>query len=74
MILFESGFVNENEVVDFERREKCFVSVVFNHGFACFYEMIASEREKFCLELRRDSIAAFLDSRSEQAKSRGKLA
>ena len=33
--------------MDFERWGKCFVSVVFDYGFACFYEMIASEREKF---------------------------
>ena len=33
--------------MDFERRGKCFVSVVFDHGFACFYEMVASEREEF---------------------------
>ena len=33
--------------MDFERWGKCLVSVVFDHGFACFYEMVASEREKF---------------------------
>ena len=47
MILLESCFMYENEVMGFERRVKCFVSVVFDHGFACFYEVIASEREKF---------------------------
>ena len=39
--------MNEDEVMDFERQVKCFVSVVFDHGFACFYEVVASEREEF---------------------------
>ena len=43
MILFESGFVNENEVVNFERRGKYFVSIVFDHGLAGFDEVIAGE-------------------------------
>ena len=47
VILFESGFVYEDEVVDFEGWGKCFVSVVFNHGFAGFDEMVAREREEF---------------------------
>ena len=47
MIFLECCFVNENEVMNFEGRGKCLMRVVFDHGVACFYEMIASEREKF---------------------------
>ena len=47
VIFLECCFVNEDEVMNFEGRGKCLMSVVFDHGFACFYEMSASEREKF---------------------------
>ena len=47
VILFECGFMNEDEVVNFERGRKCFMSIVFDHGFASFDEVIAGERKKF---------------------------
>ena len=47
MILFECCFVNEDEVVDFERGGKCFVRIVLDHGVACFDKMITSEGKEF---------------------------
>ena len=49
MILFECCFVNEDEVVDFERWGKCFVCIVLNHGVAGFDKMITSEGKEFLL-------------------------
>ena len=60
MILFESGFVYKYEVMNFERRVECFVSVVFDHGFACFYEMVASEREKFLSRVEKRFYSSIL--------------
>ena len=39
--------MNEDEVVDFERGEKCFVCIVFDHGVAGFDKMITSEGKEF---------------------------
>ena len=47
VILLECGFMNEDEVVNFERRRKSFMSIVFDHGGASFDEVIAGERKKF---------------------------
>ena len=47
MILFESCFVNEDEVVDFERGKECFGCMVLDHGVAGFDKMITSEGKEF---------------------------
>ena len=36
VILFECCFMNEDEVVNFERERNCFMSIMFDHGFASF--------------------------------------
>ena len=74
MIRFERCFVNENKVMDFERWGKCLVGVVFDHGFACFYEMSASEREKFLSRVEKgfySSILRFEISASEVKREVG---
>ena len=47
VILFKCCFVNEDEVVDFERGKKCFGCVVFDHGVAGFDKMVTSEGKEF---------------------------
>ena len=70
MILFECGFMNEDEVVNFERRRNCFMSIVFDHGFASFDEVIASERKEFLsrVEKRFNSSILRLEIRASEVK------
>ena len=56
--------------MNFEGQGECLMSVVFDHGFACFCEMSASEREKFLsrVEKRFYSSILRLEIRASEVK------